>query len=205
MLPLTKAPRAAPTDMFAQERVALALIAIITGMMGFFESMIAVPAGSTALAADALSFVQHSMSAGFSLQALSGTGARARWTVHAQGAVMALLGALVLAIAVRRFFVGSVPHPMLMILVGLVALVVHFVACAIMLRLRRAHVDFSALWRMARTDAVGNIAVIAAACAVAVTQSNIPDLVIGAVMAVLFVISGWRVAISGRSDAGRVP
>ena len=189
--------------MFAQERVALALIALITGLMGFFESMIAVPAGSTALAADALSFVQHSMSAGFSLQALSGTMPRARWTVHAQGAVMALLGALVCVIALRRFYLGSVPHPMLMTLVGLVALLAHFVSCAIMLRLRGATVDLVSIWRMAQSDAVGNIAVIAAAGMVALTRSNIPDLVIGAGLAALFVISGWRVAVTGRSDAGR--
>jgi Co/Zn/Cd efflux system component len=191
--------------MFAQERVALALIALITGMMGFLESMVAVPAGSTALAADALSFLQHSISAGFSLQALSGTTGRARWTVHAQGAVMALLGALVCVVALRRFFLGSVPHPNLMIAVGLLALFAHLVSCAIMLRLRGVAVDFGSLWRMARSDAVGNIAVIAAAVTVALTRSNIPDLVIGAAMAALFVISGWRVAISGRTDAGRAP
>jgi Co/Zn/Cd efflux system component len=191
--------------MFAQERIALALIALITGLMGFFESMIAVPAGSTALAADALSFLQHSISAGFSLQALSGTTGRARWTIHAQGAVMGLLGALVCVVALRRFMIGSVPHPVIMVLVGIVALFAHFISCAIMLRLRRAEVDIVSLWHMARSDAVGNIAVIAAAIAVAATRSNIPDLVIGAGMAALFVISGWRVAVSGRSDAGRAP
>lgn len=191
--------------MFAQERVALSLIALITGMMGFFESMIAVPAGSTALAADALSFLQHSMSAGFSLQAMSAGMGRARWTVHAQGAVMGLLGALVCVVAARRFVMGSVPHPLLMSLVGAVALCAHFTACAIMLRLRRAPVAFGALWNMARSDAVGNIAVIAAAVAVAATHSNIPDLVIGAAMAGFFAVSGWRVAITGRTDAGRTP
>src|SRR5262245_11456644 len=54
------------------ERVALAIIALITGMMGFIVSMIAVPAASTALAADALTFVQHSVSAGFALRTSTG-------------------------------------------------------------------------------------------------------------------------------------
>jgi Co/Zn/Cd efflux system component len=72
-----------------------------------------------------------------------------------------------------------------------------------MLRLRGAEIDAKALWRMGRSDAVGNIAVIAAAGAVAMTRSNIPDLVIGGAMAALFVISGWLVAVSGRTDAGR--
>ena len=64
--------------MMENERVALALIALITGIMGFVESMTAVPAASTAMAADALSFVQHSISAGFLLWATAAAGRLAR-------------------------------------------------------------------------------------------------------------------------------
>src|SRR4249920_550629 len=101
-------PPKAASVMIENERVALALIALITGMMGFVESMAAVPAASTAMAADALSFVQHSISAGFSLWATAGTMTRQRWTIHMQGFVMAILGGLVCLIAVRRFFLGSI-------------------------------------------------------------------------------------------------
>jgi Co/Zn/Cd efflux system component len=189
--------------MLEDERVALALIASITGAMGFVESMIAVPAASTAMAADALSFVQHSISAGFSLWATAGTITRQRWTVQLQGLVMAILGALVCVIAVRRFFLGSVPHPFAMIVIGLAALTADLAAGAIVLRQRRMLTGFAALWRLSRADAVGNIAVIAAAVTVYATRSNIPDLVIGAVMAAFFFVTGWRIAITGRLDAGR--
>jgi Co/Zn/Cd efflux system component len=60
-----------------------------------------------------------------------------------------------------------------------------------------------ALWRISRADCVGNIAVIAAAGAVYATRSNIPDLVIGGVMAAYFFVWGWRIALTGRLDAGR--
>jgi Co/Zn/Cd efflux system component len=189
--------------MLEDERVALALIASITGAMGFVESMLAVPAASTAMAADALSFVQHSISAGFSLWATAGTITRQRWTVQLQGLVMATLGALVCVIAVRRFFLGSVPHPVAMTVIGLAALTADLAAGAIVLRQRRMLTGFAALWRLSRADAVGNIAVIAAAVTVYATRSNIPDLVIGAVMAGFFFVTGWRIAITGRLDAGR--
>jgi Co/Zn/Cd efflux system component len=188
--------------MLENERVALALIALITGVMGFVESMLAVPAASTAMAADALSFVQHSISAGFALWATAGTMTRERWTVQLQGFVMALLGALVCVIAVRRFFLGSVPHPFAMLIIGAVALTADLAVGAIVLRQRRLLTGFSALWRLSRADAVGNIAVMAAAAAVIATRSNIPDLVIGGVMAAFFFVSGWRIAITGRVDAG---
>ena len=191
--------------MIHNERVALALIALITGMMGFIESMLAVPAGSTAMAADALSFVQHSITAGFSLWTTAGTITRQRWTVQLQGFVMALLGALVCLIAVRRLYFGSLPHPLAMTVIGTIALIADLSVGAIVLAQRRMLTGIRPLWRLSRTDCVGNIAVIAAAAAVFATHSNIPDLVIGGVMAAYFFISGWRIAVTGRLDAGRTP
>jgi len=191
--------------MMQDERVALALIALITGTMGFIESMMAVPAGSTAMAADALSFVQHSITAGFSLWATAGTINRQRWTVQLQGFVMALLGGLVCLIAVRRLYFGSLPHPVAMTIIGLVALVADLMVGAIVLGQRRMLTGIGALWRISRTDCVGNIGVIAAAAAVFATKSNIPDIVIGGAMAMYFFISGWRIAITGKLDAGRKP
>lgn len=191
--------------MLQDERVALALIALITGTMGFIESMTAVPAGSTAMAADALSFVQHSITAGFSLWATAGTITRQRWTVQLQGFVMALLGGLVFLIAVRRLYYGSVPHPLAMTIIGVVALVADLTVGAIVLGQRRMLTSIGALWRISRTDCIGNIAVIAAAAAVFGTKSNIPDIVIGGAMAMYFFISGWRIAITGKLDAGRTP
>jgi len=189
--------------MMENERVALALIALITGIMGFIESMAAVPAASTAMAADALSFVQHSISAGFALWATAGTINRQRWTVQLQGLVMAILGALVCLIAVRRFLLGSIPHPLVMIIIGALALIADLTVGAIVLRQRKLLTGFAPLWRLSRADCVGNVAVIAAAIAVLATRSNIPDLVIGGVMAALFFVSGWRIALTGRLDAGR--
>lgn len=191
--------------MLQNEGVALALIALITGTMGFIESMIAVPAGSTAMAADALSFVQHSITAGFSLWVTAGTITRHRWTVQAQGFVMALLGGLVCLIAVRRLSAGSLPHPLAMSIIGMVALVADLVVGTIILGQRRMLTSIGALWRISRTDCVGNIAVIAAAAAVFATKSNLPDIVIGGAMAMYFFISGWRIAITGKLDAGRKP
>jgi len=87
--------------------------------------------------------------------------------------------------------------------IGTVALIADLTVGAIVLRQRRALTGFRALWRLSRTDCVGNIAVIAAAVAIIATRSNIPDLVIGGAMAAFFFVSGWRIAVTGRTDAGR--
>jgi Co/Zn/Cd efflux system component len=191
--------------MFGHERSALAIIASITGAMGFIESMAAVPAGSVSLAADGLAFVQHSISAFFAFWAASGNIDRERWTVQVQGILMALLGIGVFAVAVHHFYYGSIPHPFVMIVVGTMAFGTNLAVGTIMLSQRREPMNLPALWRLTKMDAVGNAAVIAAGLSVALTQSNIPDLVIGGVMAAMFLNTGWRIAISGRLDAGRTP
>ena len=188
--------------MAEHERVALAIIALITGMMGFIVGVVAPLFASTALAADALTFVQHSVSAGFALRTSTGF-QRPRWTVQLQGIVMMLLGGLVCVIAIRNLLLGSLPNYKAMIVMGIVALFAHLVVCAIMLHSRGQLTSALSLWRFTRPDAVGNIAVIAAALMVGMFGSNVPDLVIGAGMAGLFVLAGWRIALTGRADAGQ--
>ena len=183
------------------ERVALAVIALFTSMMAFVLGVLSAPAASTALAANALTFVQHSFSAGFALRTSTGF-QRPRWTVQLQGVVMMLLGGLVCAIAVRHLLLGSDPKYGWMITLGVVALFAHFGVCAIMLHSRGQLNSVLSLWRFTRPDAVGNIAVIAAALMVAALGTNVPDLVIGTGMAGLFVLAGWRIALTGRADAG---
>jgi Co/Zn/Cd efflux system component len=117
---------------------------------------------------------------------------------------MMALGGLVFALSARRLIQGSFPHTVTMIVMGLIALAADLAACAILLHSRGQLTGLDALWRTGRADAVGNIAVIAAAGAVAATHSNIPDVVIGGAMAGLFIMSGWRILITGRVDAGQL-
>ena len=189
--------------MFENERLALALISWITGLMACVEGLMSIPAGSTAMLANALIFLQLSINSAFALRASMGDRVRRRWTIQLQGGAMMLLGGLVCAAVMRWALMGSIPHPMLMMGIGAVAFLASLASWAIMLRHNRQGSGLGTLWRAGRGDAVSNVAVVAAGAAVALTRSNIPDLVIGGGMAALFVLSGWRIATTGRLDAGR--
>ncbi len=189
--------------MLANERVALLLISWIAGLVACIEGLISVPAGSTAMMANGLIFLQLSISASFAFRAACGDGARQRWSVQLQGAAMMLLGGLVCVVVMRWSIVGSIPHPNLMIGMGALAFVASLGFSAIMLKFSSAPRGFAGLWRAGRSDAVNHVAVIAAGLAVALTNSNIPDLVIGGGVAALFALSGWRIATTGRMEAGR--
>jgi Co/Zn/Cd efflux system component len=186
-------------------RAAIAIVAFISGLMGFVESMAALPAVSTALAADALNLLQQSVNAGFALWAFAGV-RRQRWTIWMQALFMIALGAGVCLIAAGRLVVGSQPQPFAMAIVGTVMLLATLACAAIMVRDRqqaqgsKRPVNFRSVWTYRSQDVVGHVAVIAAAAAVAVTQSRIPDIVIGGVMAVIFLTAGWQALVNGRVD-----
>jgi Co/Zn/Cd efflux system component len=92
-----------------------------------------------------------------------------------------------------------------MMLLGLLALGASLTCSAIVLRQRNAASTLAAVWKLSTSDAVSNVAVVAAGAMVALTLSNIPDLVIGGAMAGYFALKGWRVMISGRIVDPRSP
>jgi Co/Zn/Cd efflux system component len=189
--------------MLGNERVALLLISWIAGLMACIQGLMSVPAGSTAMLANALIFLQLSLNASFAFRASFSNGVRQRRGIQLQGAAMILLGGLVFTAVMRWSMMGSVPHPDIIIGMGVLAFFASLGSWAIMLSRRSAPAGLADLWQAGRSDAVSNVAVIAAGGAVALTSSNIPDLVIGGGMAALFIVSGWRIAMTGRIEAGR--
>jgi Co/Zn/Cd efflux system component len=187
------------------QRAALSFIAIITGFMACLEGVYSLRYGSTAMLADALNFLQHSASASIASWATMAAFARSRLAVQLQGVAMTILGILVCAVVVRRAMVGSVPHPFAMTVFGVFALTASLACAAIVLRHRKAAVTPQAVWQIALHDAVSNIALIAAAAAVSITASRIPDLVIGGGLAAVFALSGWRQVIRGEMANRQLP
>jgi hypothetical protein len=189
--------------MLADTRLALILISWVTALIGAITGMLAFPAGSTAVLALSFILFQLTVDTTFAFRAALGLPARGLWSVRLQGFIMVVLGALVCLVVARLSLQGSFPHPRFMMGVGVIALFASLGAWAILLKYRGLPSGAAAAWQAGRPDVVASIAVVAAGLAVAMTGSNIPDLVIGGGMAVLFVLSGWRIAASGRLEAGR--
>ena len=79
-------------------------------------------------------------------------------------------------------------------IVGAVALTANAVCLALLWKHRREDVNMSLVWE-SRNDIASNIAVLCAAAGVWLTQSRWPDLLVGALLAVLFLRSGMRVLL----------
>lgn len=90
-----------------------------------------------------------------------------------------------------RFLFDSEPEPALMMGIALLALVANVSCLALLARHREGGVHMKASWIFSTNDVLANIGVIIAGALVAWTGSNYPDLVIGALIAML-VLNGAR-------------
>jgi Co/Zn/Cd efflux system component len=87
--------------------------------------------------------------------------------------------------------------------VGALALLVN-VACALLLfRFRGADANLRAVWLCSRNDALGNLAVLAAASGVFLSGTPWPDLLVGLIMAALAVWAGRAVMRQARGELRR--
>ncbi len=157
-------------------------------------------AGSQSLKADALDFLGDGTITLAGVLAIAwGPLWRARAAL-AQGVFLGVLGVLVLVATAYRVFVVQVPEAELMSLFGAGALAVNVACAVLLLRHRTGDANVRAVWLFSRNDAIGNVAVIAAAALVWLTGTPWPDLVVAAGIAALFLQSAWTIVRGARAE-----
>lgn len=160
-------------------------------------------ADSASLLADAVDFAGDAGNYGLSLGALA---LGLRWQSRAalvKGVSMAGYGLGVLALASRRLVGGAAPEPMTMGIVGAIALIANVVVAVMLYAHRDGNANMRSVWRCSRNDALGNIAVLLAAIGVLGTGSNLPDLIVAAVIASLAIVSGTATVREARAELRR--
>jgi Co/Zn/Cd efflux system component len=174
------------------QRRALWLVLAINAAMFAIEIVAGFVAQSTGLVADAVDMLADASIYAIALIA-AGDAARQRRSARASGWLQLALAGLVLVEVLRSAAAGSEPADTVMILVGMLALVANLSCVAILARHRGGGAHMRASWIFTTNDALANIGVIVAGVLVAMTGSPIPDLVIGAGIAMLVASGAWRI------------
>ena len=174
-------------------RRALWIALIINAGMFGVEIVAGVTAGSASLKADSLDFLGDAANYAISL---SVAGLALRWRARAalaKGMSLLLLGVWVIASTAWMAAKGTLPTAETMGVIGVLALFANLI-CAVMLwRHREGDANRRSVWICSRNDAIGNIAVVAAALGVFGTGTAWPDIAVAAVLAGLGVSGGWQI------------
>lgn len=174
-------------------RRVLWIVIAINAVMFVVEMSAGAAAGSKALQADALDFLGDTLTYGISLYVI-GKSVRMRATAALmKGVSLALMGVGVLGWTIYHTFVLGVPNAMVMSGVAFLAFAANVVSALLLLKFRDGDSNVRSVWLCSRNDAIGNVAVIAAAGVVMLTGSAWPDLIVAAAMATLFLQSSIKI------------
>ncbi len=183
-----------------QYRRALWMVIAINGVMFFVEATAGFAGQSMALKADALDFAGDTATYALSLLVI---GMAIHWRARAAMVKAASLLAMGLGVmgytAYSAVFLND-PSAPIMGSVAMVALAANVVSAFILMKFRDGDANVRSVWLCSRNDAIGNVAVIGAAGAVAVTQTPWPDLAVAALMATLFTSSAVSIFKQARAE-----
>lgn len=193
-------PAAASGPVPAGYRRALWIALAANAAMAVLEVASGLAADSVSLLADAVDFAGDAANYGLSLAVLSMAlvwRSRVAWL---KGWAMAAFGVFVLGRALWTLLSGRVPEPLTMGLVGALALAVNLGVAWLLYAWREGDANMRSVWLCTRNDAIGNLAVLAAALGVFGTGQAWPDLIVAAVMATLALSASVSVLRHARAE-----
>lgn len=171
----------------------LQILLAINLLMFLTEFTAGVIASSTALMVDSVDMLGDASVYVVSLYAL---GRGARWRSGAalmKGCIILIFGLWIAVEVALKLRHGVTPMAGLMGMFGLLALAANVTCLLLLWRYRKVDVNMSSTFECSRNDIVANVGVMVAATGVWWTGAAWPDIVIGALVAILFFRSSIRV------------
>jgi len=193
---------AAPSPRY---RRVLWIALVVNAAMFLVEWGAGLRAGSVSLLADAIDFLGDAANYGVSLAVLGmGLAWRAR-AAALKALSMGSFGLFVLGRAAWSWAQGGVPEPMSMGVVGALAHAANVGVAAMLYAWRDGDANMRSVWLCSRNDAIGNLAVMAAALGVFGSGSAWPDLAVATIMALLGLSAARTVLRQARDELRREP
>lgn len=174
-------------------RRALWIALIVNAAMFGVEMVAGAAADSRALQADALDFLGDAANYAISLMV---AGMALAWRARAallKGLSLLGFGGWVLATSAMAAISGASPRPEMMGAIGALALAANVGVALLLYRFRTGDANMRSVWICSRNDAIGNVAVLAAAVGVFGTGGAWPDLIVAAILATLGISGGIQI------------
>lgn len=195
---------AAPRGAAPGWRRALWIALALNAGMFLVEIIAGVAADSRALQADALDFLGDAANYAISLGV---AGFALVWRSRAallKGWTLIVLALWVIGSTAWALWRGASPEPFAMGGIGIAALVTNIGVALMLYRFRSGDANMRSVWICSRNDAIGNVAVVAAAAGVLGTGSALPDLAVAMILAALGLSGGWQIIRQARGELKQV-
>ncbi|WP_287105358.1 cation transporter [Brevundimonas sp.] len=183
----------------AYRRILMAVIAI-NGAAFLAIAGGAALQGSAALGANALDFLADAATYGISLAVIGRSVAVRSGAAMIKGASLAALALFILGYAIWRATTGAAPEGFIITGLGALGFFANALAALLLVRHREGDANVRSVWLCTRNDLIQSLVVAGTGLAVWVTASRWPDLIAGAILAVVFLQSGWSIIRQSREE-----
>lgn len=183
----------------AYRRILMAVIAI-NGAAFLAIAGGAALQGSASLGANALDFLADAATYGISLAVIGRSVAVRSGAAMIKGASLAALALFILGYAIWRATTGAAPEGFIITGLGALGFFANALAALLLVRHREGDANVRSVWLCTRNDLIQSLVVAGTGLAVWVTASRWPDLIAGAILAVVFLQSGWSIIRQSREE-----
>ena len=180
-----------------KQKNVLIIVLIINFTMFLVEFFYGLLSNSTALLSDSLDMLGDATVYAFSLYVINKS---MKWKAKAailKGVIITLFGLYVFGEALYKAMSDVLPAAKTMGAVGLLALTANASCLFLLLRHREDDINMKSTWICSRNDIIANIGILLAAGLVYLLESKWPDIIIGMIIAGVFLKSAF--AILGES------
>lgn len=182
----------------ASELSVLKKVFLINGAMFFVGIIAGVIAESTGLISDSLDMFADATVFALSIYAVGRPQNLKKRAARISGYLQMTLTIFAFSEVIRRFIYGSDPVSKIMIGVAGLSLIANGFSMYLLASHREGDVHMRASWIFLSNDVIANIGVITAGILVSVLHSHVPDLVIGALIAIVVFSGALRILRASR-------
>ncbi len=181
-------------------RRALWIALFVNAVMGGVEIGGGLTADSVSLLADAVDFLGDAANYGLSLFVLALAPVWRSRAALVKGLSMGAYGLLVLGKIVWNAVAGTMPEPITMGAIGLLALTANVSVAVLLYAFRNGDANMRSVWLCSRNDAIVNVAVMLAALGVFGTGTAWPDLAVAVAIATLALVAARAVVKQAKTE-----
>ena len=182
-----------------RQRGTLTVVLWINAVMFVVVLAAGIAASSTAVLSDSLDNLGDALTYALTLYAVSRSPRVKARVALFKGLLILAAGLFVVSQIVYKLAHPALPTYETMGFIGIAALIANGICLALLWKHRADDVNMSSVWECSRNDIASNLSVLFAAAGVWITGAAWPDLLIGSLLAVLFLRSAARVLRNGWS------
>jgi Co/Zn/Cd efflux system component len=177
----------------ACERNVLIICFFINALMFGLELYYGLIAHSASLLGDSAHNIGDALIIGGSIFVMGSTMRIKAKVALIKAIIMFSFGLLAMGYVVSNVMSGYVPNPAPITIVGIIVLIGNIISALLLMYYRNKDINLKSAYICCRNDAIASVGIIIAGILVGLTQSNIPDVVIGGGIGLLICYSAVRI------------